>query len=1704
MGVEGPSRKAPPLPPPTEPSTLSSVNDEGAAETDLATDLSTRTDKTSYSLPEGEDVTLPVRRKRDRDTRSSSSKSGSNTSWLIEYFEGGKVRTKPSVRVKVTPSAAKKIGNDHIRITETGTDRKPSYTKRISLRPRGEGERLLIEEGDEKSLSSYASATEESGLGRKSPLQVEVMHDDRSSSAANSPRNQRFILPNASEISSMPPDNFLETPTKDSSRRDRSRGISQEEVITKGTLEAPSLQRNRSLSAERRIAQQAIEKLSTDKVRSGKKRRSKSRSRSVSKEHVDVVDTSRRRSSRGHVEEQDVGDGRSLYTNSQLSGRSGDNRSFRSGTSGSSIRNPKLVEAVEDTIKRLVLPELASLRKAQKARENREIFENGRRDSSVSVESATRESRRRVSHSSSAPDVNAPRVVLNSGEVGGGEVLSGSTKKSKRHRNSDKGVADSPSERSFERGVSEETMTDGKIQKKRSKDKHRLEEAGLLTGAAGLTAAALSNHESKEKRERRKKRRSSKSRSRSASVTESVDTIQHGGLPPMPMSSDIQSSDVTRTSIRTADTERPISAAEQDRSTPIRKSHSPNSRTKTPIDIQRGLGTQHSNLSHGDLSMKSAKSDRSLGKGELGTKAAEAALIGAGLGAGAAALATKEPHSQDAKGYGSRGLSPIQSVASNREDDFPETQRDSYQRTYSEGSLSSLNKAGQRYSGVTADSARSSPGANFARSRPAEKDEISVSERQLPDSELTPDKESFRDADLTYWNEQHKVNDLNRQSYASSGFSDPKVDYNRMTNYTDETMSSNFFDKAAAGQHVIGVGANPEYRHTPVAAQSAVASLHEASILDARSLRSQDSQGGHQSYVDSLDDRRIDSNRYEGADRGLALSQSDGPTKRQPHASDGEQSTSQKSFQERAAASSPNGRKRLSYKEHEEERIPMGASGLPTADHTMPELGYGVDDESDITTNPSIIRGPIGGVAQGGRDHWPYEPTPPRSNGNFGDLRDTPDGHGGINATEAGILGAATAAGAGLGVAGLSGDRGLSPGQDQYGVDSKRDLPNNIENDHVTDGVNGLGGPRDIGGVRDSYQSGFTVPPTPPIKDEGYITADPNAHSPGPPVDPLDKYGKAPKLFDEGDLRGLDPVDGDDDPFVGQGHTRHLSGYSHGMPSPLYDGATGKGLDRIQSRDVVALMDHLTVRDAQRNARDTEILITLVRSAAEMRNSFEDMKRMMLDSEQNILTVTDKNTERTIQKHIQGPRPQPLGSPRVPRRVSEENEDTPAKRRNVFKRALKGLSGRNDSDLARIEEMFHHLLDEVEGLKAVQEGRPSGARTRSLDSYDNIQGAQDGYEPEGHAGTSTATHSGYFSNPPSRQAGGMRSSDGRRHSENRISTVPEEAEEQAAYQDGYDGERQYAKEPQYPNDQRQYSDPEQRLTPSQELPRGLSVPLDTPPKIPAAQPLSNSNENTPRSDRSRKHGSFFPHAISRWSKTTASTVAQPFRSSGRKDKYTDPHSRSGSEADYWGNDAPPLPSDKLHMTYSLDDLPEPREALDQRPNSPLLPQHSEPDEDPRYQVHRNSQNLQHPQPRPTARYHNHLETQAQNFSPVSPTSEQWVGSHSNLGRYSAGSAASHQQQRQQRNMSPTSTHSQADSISGSGRHAPPRPPKDPLVPQRPPKVSATDGLEHFLSPEEAENVRFSSASEGRGSGAETPRKVRGPREMVGSGRRKRG
>ncbi len=1201
MGVEA---RKPPLPAPTDSPTFQ--NSGGSVTgTDLATDISRRTDRTSYSVPEdGSPITISTkkrREKRDKDHEGTLTRAThqSQTSLLIEYFEGGKgpnVHSRPSVRVKVTPSAARKIKdtNEHIQITEAGSHRKPSYTRRISLGPKTIGDKHVTESADEKSISSYISAEEESSLaGRYPPVEIEVMHRDQGSdlSGGLGSAEQRYIQQNASEVSSMPPDSMLEgTAGNSTPRRNRSRSTSKGAVITTtDTLKTPSRRGSRSLSRER-ITQKAIEKIKNKPrdVSSSKRRHgSKTRSRSVSNEQaVESLISPKRRSSRHQQEDEFVSGAESSLLTSQASTRrkSGDQYSFRSGTSNSSIKNPKLLETVEDAIRRLILPELTTLKEEQKLQQNRNKFERSNRDSTASGSSPSRtELIRRVSKHASAPDVKTrPKVVLNRDEHNAGTVLSGNSIKGRKESGRDKAF-DSPTERSFERDVSEETVIrdDGTAHHHKNKDGHRPRDAvvgGVVGGA--LTAAALKHHDSKssiDKRERRRK--GSKSHSRSASVAESTDEIFYKHeVPPMPMRSEIQGSEVTRDSILSEQTEGPASPSMHRRRTEIREvsrgsprevlSPAQRTPTRTPVGIHKGLGTHHSNLSRGDLSVHSAKSERSLHMEEVGPRASDFGLGGAAVGAGILAEETFS-HNHDryndhdervfAHRAHNQGLSPIQSVASFQEErDLPN--RDTGY-TRSSGSLSSLNQNNRRGSALSIKSLSSVASKQFPPSnRPKginlERGEDVLGQHGLRDSDATQGEYDSGDPAMDEWYErQHEENNRYRESTAGENYPDATIDIRHLTNYTDDSMDAPYLDKVTAAQHVRGMGANAEFIRTPIAVESAVASLHDPSVLSVRS------KAGSKSYVDSFEeDRRVTPDQPRASDKEFGSEEHGGyPDDHGDTHTQGYKSEKLHEHDQRSAADSP----RQSVARSEDGQVTMGVSGLPVADDPIPEIGHGLDsDESDLNTNPSIIQGPIGGIHHGSRDHWPSQPTPPQSKGEPFSHSNDHSAHESLKAAAAGMLSAAA----------------LARRDQEYhdGQDNTRDVSFNGKAQPTLEEEYAQGVNHDFGPNRDSYMTGMSIP-TPPMakdKDEGYISAAPQ-HSPGA-NSPEDKHWNG--AYEANQVNDASDFVADDDPFVSnnKSHARHLSANSHGMPSPLYDSAMGRGIDRIQSKDVVALMDHVS------------------------------------------------------------------------------------------------------------------------------------------------------------------------------------------------------------------------------------------------------------------------------------------------------------------------------------------------------------------------------------------------------------------------------------------------------------------------------------------------------------------------------------------------
>ncbi len=503
-----------------------------------------------------------------------------------------------------------------------------------------------------------------------------------------------------------------------------------------------------------------------------------------------------------------------------------------------------------------------------------------------------------------------------------------------------------------------------------------------------------------------------------------------------------------------------------------------------------------------------------------------------------------------------------------------------------------------------------------------------------------------------------------------------------------------------------------------------------------------------------------------------------------------------------------------------------------------------------------------------------------------------------------------------------------------------------------------------------------------------------------------------------------------------------------------------------------------------------------------MRTSFEDMKRLLADTEDQVITEVQRNTEKSIMKGLASQRPLPQ-SVKSLRSGTGEDDDMPTQRRNVFKRALKGLRMKSGTELAQIEGMLVQLLGDVEGLKVAQ-GIAGPPGSRGYDDYDSrsLQSLQQigdnkqvgGYEPDGHAGTTTASHasqSGHFSNHTRGTSTPGDKFGGRKFSENRISTVQEDDED-----DELDQREQAILDNAY--------DDNQGFTPVGETSRAESMPLPSPTGRGAASNFNN--ENTPKAEKmQKKHkatksGGWNPLAnISRWSKTTTSTVADKFRSSGSGPGKSGPASRTNSDLALGNYDHDPCGEDKLLSGYSQDNFggaggpvltggparlmndnnrmnasgpgadldgaysPQERPMTAESVGSAMSAGAMSPPttsfgfnnqapmspvriEDPKYKAHRNSLNLQHPQPRPGQQYQSQLEKEAIEFrNQRSPDSVNWGasqvslppnGNFANQRRYSAGTTGT--------DGSYGGQYGNDHQMSDGSQAAPARPPKEPL------------------------------------------------------------
>ena len=1124
MGVD--TRK-PKLPAPTDSSAVESSGGS-VTPTELATDISRRTDNTSHTVPDdGRPITITTSKKRRAGGKLSKSQHHSQTSLLIEYFEGGKgqdITSRPSVRVKVRPSTSRKAGekaDGEIVVTQARGSRKPSYSKRIPL-----GTDSPTQTADAGSPSSLSSPSQESRLGRRgAPVEVEVLQDGSELSGTNLPR---FTVP-SSDISSMPTDSMLEgNPPPITARPDRSRSQSGDEVIEHDTLKTLVRKRSRSLSRER-LAQKVFEKLANTprEVSSGSRRRhgEKSSSRSVSKGASEAEAPSRGPFSSRQRGAMSVTTGAesSVHTDSALSTsrKSGDQISFKSGTSKSSVNNPKLLDAFEDVLRRVIIPELKELKKDRKVASNSRQPERILNQSDVSGSSVSQEQvQRRVSNNGSAPEMKAR---ASSGK--------GSSDSRQRERVGKEADIDSPSERSSQRQESGDSpcLEEDRSHRRKSKD-HRLRNVAASTLMSGaLTAAALEHHDSRSSLERRERRRKqSESRSRSASIAETEEIFDKHGVPRMPMRSDIET-EITRSSLLSAPTtttatrrelrDVPQGSPREDTLSASRENGSPASRTptRTPVDLKRGLGTYHGNLSNRDLSFYQREVHDV--HDDQQSKFGEAALAGPAVGTGSLATNQLLADEERQRRYESnlhhqhpirRGLSPIQSVASYN---MSEPNRNSMMLARSSNSLASLNEEHRIKEELSIESLSSAPSTNLPSSRRPEGINLETGSEILGQHDSRSQDDSRHiDADA-FFDVQHSKNETYRGSYEGSG---PRFSNRHLVESMDDALDVPYSDKLNAGRQITrGHGANPEYVHTPPGVESAVASLYDPSLESVESsLRSAESR------ADSIE--RLKRANQQSMSATLHVKDSGSPLKQ-------EYTHDEKSFQQRIRATSPPQSVALSQDDRDENQL--GKSAVPVVTDTMPEIGIDLDSpQSEITTNPSVIHGPIGGSSQGNRDHWPYGATPPRSKNGL--TSPVTERHGlGIN--EAALAGGAL--GAGLGA--------LASGHDER----SKDVPAGLKLHYDTDKA------QDDNEHRDPYMTNQTAL-TPP-KDEGYISAaNPGTHSPDSKAHELEGHDAAAG-------RILSPASMDD-PFFAK-HSGHL-------------GATGTGIEAIQSKDIVALMDQVS------------------------------------------------------------------------------------------------------------------------------------------------------------------------------------------------------------------------------------------------------------------------------------------------------------------------------------------------------------------------------------------------------------------------------------------------------------------------------------------------------------------------------------------------
>jgi hypothetical protein len=1221
MVVEARKRSAPPLPAPTETnSTLMT-----GLQSDVGTDLSKPgDDKSSYSLPDdGTPVTI----------RAGHRHSKSQTSLLIEYFEGGKPASgagagdhrKPSVRVRVTPSSKHRskgsTDRDRIKITQTKSSKSSGRRSAGAIE-----EGISVLSADMEDASSYASATEESTVSRN-PIDIEIDRGGGNSRrrrpasplipAADS-KGSSFNNPTMSEISAIPADSFL-----DGSGPATSFGMSEVKIgrsrspsrtgdylagAAAGLGAAAVADKLRNKSREDREKDRILVQKGRGAEKDRKHRPSKSRTSSLSKEekYVERAKSPRRRS-KGPADSLVSGADSSVVSSAFApTHRSMDQHSIRSATSkASSINNPKLLETVEDAIRRLILPELNALKREQSRHKSR-------RDSiTSSTTTASRDeyaSDRRRSGAADKLPAN-PRDSMRSKE---------SRDRESRHD------FDDSSALSHDSIEDEHDLDDTPM---RSADRLKAAAAGAALGMAAVAAQDLLQSPSDDKqRSRRRRRAELRGRAVESDLTIEDEESELGPpVPPMPLMSDMNASDVTRASILSADTDRPHSATEE--LTPGRDlldgEPSPMS-TPTPTRNSatlQALGAQHANISHGDLKVlphqRTGKWDEYIiddngkrvpSRSSKQYKGEEEEEEDYDDSESSPPYAPENPYdyysTQDVPPPlkyvpyqpERRGLSPIPSVsgyteagseAPNHESRATHRAAESILSAGEEGSLHEfVDERSVRTSGIDQAHDMSPAGSELDRVASGEAvravalnpdfvhpvgiesnvaslvdgsmlDTSMLDASMLEASVLTGSSSAVghqpyngRESMLTLEEEERSHHDPGTPTKRSVASQHGDYAEERGGTPASGSHRSREFVEYELDEYGRKVPQTTTYRQSPTVSEAAI--ITSAAVGAAAAvLRAQNAKGQQPILAD-------DEIAFDGA--GVQRN---------------------KSFKERTQNGPRPGIDTASAERlvHEDDHPKMGFSGIPDMNDPMPEIGDWDDD--DLLTNPSLLGG------EGGRDEeeqWAGDATPLQhphhgeGDVDYQDLNDdqvSPVSPPQTSGHDLAMVGAAAAA---VGMAAAqSHSRQVSQEHDEWyrsAEDKKRDtlITNPYEGTSPIANLPDMNNTLLPGPGFDNARFTSLYSPLGHKVDEGYISQGPNKTP--------DLQGGKGKGVDFEMAAGPGAVAGPagvEDPFyTTPKHSRHLSGMSQGMGSPMYDAATGAGIESIESKDIIALMQHVS------------------------------------------------------------------------------------------------------------------------------------------------------------------------------------------------------------------------------------------------------------------------------------------------------------------------------------------------------------------------------------------------------------------------------------------------------------------------------------------------------------------------------------------------